>query len=220
MLKIDFHVHTYYSDGKESPKEMLNYALKVGLNGIAITDHDTSKAHITFKNKFVIPGQEVTTEFGHVVILCNFPPSPPRKISELIDYAKENSCIVFPSHPFDIFRKGIGHKVFNYNFHAIEIFNSKAPKSANKKAEEVAKQLGLPGLANSDSHIKYALGSAYNVVNLSEFNVDEILDNIRKNRIEAVRIGLTVKAKFEIAKWYIQRKLRIEKDTSRIMREV
>ena len=215
MLKIDFHTHTFYSDGKESPQTMLNYALKIGLDGLAITDHDTSKAHFVFKDTHhIIPGQEVTTQFGHVVILCNFPPSPPNRLPELIDYANENNCVVFPSHPFDIFRKGIGDKVFEYKFNAVEIFNSKAPRSANEKAKEVSQRLHLPGLANSDAHVKYALGSAYNVVNITEFNVDEILDCIRKNRIETVGIGLTVKAKFEIAKWYILRKLRIEKNTS------
>jgi len=214
MLKIDFHVHTFYSDGKESPQVMLNYALKIGLDGIAITDHDTSKAHLVFKDKRLIPGQEVTTQFGHVVILCNFPPSPPNRLPELVDYSKENNCVIFPSHPFDILRKGIGDKVFEYKFDAIEIFNSKAPKSANRKAKEASERLKLPGLANSDAHVKYALGSAYNIVNLSEFDVDEVLDCIRKNKIEAVGIGLTVKAKFEIVKWYIMRKLRIEKNTS------
>ncbi|BFH74301.1 PHP domain-containing protein [Sulfurisphaera javensis] len=217
MLKIDFHTHTFYSDGRESPQEMINYALKIGLNGIAITDHDTSKAHLVFKHKLVIPGQEVTTEFGHVVILCNFPPDPPKRIYELVDYSKENNCIIFPSHPFDIFRKGIGDKIFEYHFNAIEIYNSKAPKSANEKAKKVSIQLNLPGLANSDSHVKYALGSAYNIVNISEFNVDEILDCIRKGKIEPVGIGLTVKAKFEIAKWYILRKLKIEENSRRTM---
>lgn len=213
MLKIDFHTHTFYSDGKESPQVMLEYALKIGLDGIAITDHDTSRAHLVFKDKHIIPGQEVTTQFGHVVILCNFPPSPPNTLPELSDYSKENNCILFPSHPFDIFRKGIGDKVFEYKFDAIEIYNSKAPRSANEKAKKASERLNLPGLANSDSHVKYALGSAYNVVDINEFEIDEIIESIRKNRVQNVSNGLTVKAKFEIAKWYILRKFRIEENT-------
>jgi predicted metal-dependent phosphoesterase TrpH len=218
MIKLDFHVHTFYSDGRYSPEEMVNYALKIGLNGIAITDHDTSKGLKNYRQIRIIPGQEVTTEFGHVVILCNFPPSPPRNLSQLVDYSRENNCIIFPSHPFDIFRKGIGNKVFEYKFDAIEVFNSKAPPNANKKALLASQQLKLPGLANSDSHVKEALGSAYNLIPLNEFNIDEILEKIRKKEIEAVGLGLTAKAKIKILEWSIMRKLGIAKNTGRTLR--
>ncbi|MEM4884333.1 MAG: PHP domain-containing protein, partial [Saccharolobus sp.] len=110
---FDFHTHSIYSDGKFTPKIMINFAKKLNIY-IALTDHDTSLGLKDVKEESVIPGQEVTTEYGHVVILCNFIPSPPNKIAELIDYARENSCLVFPSHPFDIFRKGIGDKIFKY----------------------------------------------------------------------------------------------------------
>lgn len=205
-MKIDLHVHTKYSDGKEDPKIMIDYARRQGIY-IAITDHDTSRGINEEIRKQVIPGEEVTTQFGHVVILCNFPPNPPNRIQELIDYAKENSCIIFPSHPFDIFREGIGNHVFEYKFNAIEIFNSKAPKNANKKALEVAKQLGLPGLANSDSHIKEALGSAYNEIELEEFNIDEILEILRRGKVKPIAKGLSVIAKLKILQWYIERKI-------------
>jgi 3',5'-nucleoside bisphosphate phosphatase len=37
----DFHVHTAYSDGEHSPREVIQYAIKAGLEEVAITDHDT-----------------------------------------------------------------------------------------------------------------------------------------------------------------------------------
>ncbi len=207
VLFVDFHVHTFFSDGKASPKEMFETAKKKGIF-ISITDHDTSKGIKEVNELPVLPGQEVTTEFGHVVILCNFPPSPPRGVKELVDYAKENSCIVFPSHPFDIFRAGIGDHLFDYKFDAIETFNSKANRIANEKAKEAASKLGLPGLANSDSHVPSAIGSAYNALELSEFNVDDILDCIRKKKAKPVELGLSGKAKLDIVVWHIQRKLK------------
>ena len=217
-MKIDFHVHTFYSDGRHSPEEMVKAALNKGLNGIAITDHDTSEGYNRVKDYPVIPGEEVSTQYGHVVILCNFPPTPPREIEQLVDYSKENNCVIFPSHPFDIFRAGIGEKVFHYRFDAIEVFNSKAPKSANEKALKVSKDLKLPGLANSDSHVLEALGSAYNELEIREFNVDEILEEIRKGRVKPVGVGLTAKAKLKIVEWSILRKLGIAKNPRRTMR--
>ncbi|MHA1257903.1 MAG: PHP domain-containing protein [Promethearchaeota archaeon] len=39
--RINLHTHTIFSDGKNSIKDMVNKALKLGLNYLAITDHFT-----------------------------------------------------------------------------------------------------------------------------------------------------------------------------------
>ncbi len=39
---IDLHIHSYYSDGLLSPREIVDYALKRNLVAIAIADHDTT----------------------------------------------------------------------------------------------------------------------------------------------------------------------------------
>ena len=39
-MKSDFHIHTNFSDGVFSPEKIVDTALEVGLNVIAITDHD------------------------------------------------------------------------------------------------------------------------------------------------------------------------------------
>ncbi|AAK41161.1 PHP domain-containing protein [Saccharolobus solfataricus] len=217
---FDLHVHSRYSDGKYLPKDIIAYAKAKHIH-VAITDHDTSLGLNTVKEEKVIPGQEVTTEYGHVVILCNFPPSPPNRIAELVDYAKENSCVVFPSHPFDIFRKGIGDKTFRYKFDLIEIYNSKAPKMANNKAKEASIRLNLPGVSNSDAHVIQAIGSAYNdLYEIIEFNLDDILDNLRRGKIRNIINGLSFRAKFSILQWYIERKIRNAQNSSRTMHQV
>ena len=39
-MKVDLHIHTSYSDGVFSPEKIVDTALDVGLDAIAITDHD------------------------------------------------------------------------------------------------------------------------------------------------------------------------------------
>lgn len=39
---VDLHLHTTYSDGSWSPVELVQYAINLGLQTIAITDHDTT----------------------------------------------------------------------------------------------------------------------------------------------------------------------------------
>ena len=42
MNTIDLHMHTHFSDGKYSPSELLQLAAGIGLEVIAITDHDNA----------------------------------------------------------------------------------------------------------------------------------------------------------------------------------
>ncbi len=41
--RYDLHMHTYYSDGRASPRELLEHAASLGLAGVAITDHDNAR---------------------------------------------------------------------------------------------------------------------------------------------------------------------------------
>lgn len=44
-MKTDLHIHTYYSDGVFSPEKIVDTAVDVGLEAIAITDHDNVLAY-------------------------------------------------------------------------------------------------------------------------------------------------------------------------------
>lgn len=44
-MKIDLHIHTCFSDGVFSPEKIVDTAINVGLNAIAITDHDNVLAY-------------------------------------------------------------------------------------------------------------------------------------------------------------------------------
>ena len=40
--KVDLHIHTSVSDGRFSPEEIVSQAVKLGVNTIAICDHDNT----------------------------------------------------------------------------------------------------------------------------------------------------------------------------------
>lgn len=69
MKFADLHIHTHWSDGFYSPKEVLDEAQKIGFSAIAITDHDTLQGSdeadllIGNYNMELIPGVEITTLF-------------------------------------------------------------------------------------------------------------------------------------------------------------
>ncbi len=80
---IDLHVHSTCSDGTCTPTQLVKYAIKKGLQAIAITDHDTTEgiheatlaAHGTSLK--IIPGIELSTAYSrkdiHILGL-NFDP--------------------------------------------------------------------------------------------------------------------------------------------------
>jgi predicted metal-dependent phosphoesterase TrpH len=40
-LVIDLHTHTSYSDGTDTPAQLINKALAAGISIIGLTDHDS-----------------------------------------------------------------------------------------------------------------------------------------------------------------------------------
>lgn len=70
-MKTDLHIHTYYSDGVFSPEKVVDTAIDVGLQAIALTDHDNvlsyevAKDHLKKENKEdkieIIQGVEINT---------------------------------------------------------------------------------------------------------------------------------------------------------------
>ena len=66
--RADLHLHSNYSDGVQSPTEIIKSAEKIGLAGIALTDHDTLDGlseFITAESSTPlkrVPGVEISTE--------------------------------------------------------------------------------------------------------------------------------------------------------------
>lgn len=70
-MKTDLHIHTYYSDGVFSPEKIVDTAIDVGLQVIALTDHDNvlsykvAKDYLKKENKEdkleIIQGVEINT---------------------------------------------------------------------------------------------------------------------------------------------------------------
>ncbi len=64
--RVDLHIHTDHSDGRQSPREVVDQACALGLKAIAITDHDSVSGYLEAaryargKDIEVIPGIELS----------------------------------------------------------------------------------------------------------------------------------------------------------------
>ena len=65
----DLHTHSYYSDGSDSPSQLIDMAVKLGLSAIALCDHNTTRGLSEFtsvakgRDILAIRGIELTSEY-------------------------------------------------------------------------------------------------------------------------------------------------------------
>ncbi len=176
-MKIDLHTHSYYSktrfftDAFDSPKTIIKYAIKNGLDGLAITDHNTINGSLealeiakNMKNFIIIPGTEIKTTDGDILGLwIKENVRSNMSATETIEKIHDLGGIAVAAHPFTGYlklRSGVGIKASKEKFDAIEVFNSKNSIKNNLKAKELANKFKIPVTAGSDAHIAKLVGYA------------------------------------------------------------
>jgi len=76
----------------------------------------------------------------------------------------------------------LGREARHYAVDAIETLNGNASPQVNRLAQDLAKELDLPGIAGSDAHNVDELWVVYNEIKAS-LDVDEILGAIKKGLV-------------------------------------
>ncbi len=192
MIRADLHIHTTFSDDSEtSPKALVEKLVAHPFIKVAaVTDHDSvnginpiRELAAPYPDILILPGVEISLPQGDIVILGTeeLPPKP-WTIESIVDYARSNSFVSVAAHPFREW--GLGDLTRTSGVDAIEVLNGASTAQANKQAHELAKALGLPGVAGSDSHKPSELYSVYTEVDAS-MNVDAILKAIKKGAVTA-----------------------------------
>ncbi len=211
QIKADLHVHSKYSaDSIITPKELVFYAKKKGLDAVAVTDHNQVEGarKIAKETDFlIISGTEVSSVDGHIVGLMVQEVIPKGlSANETVDRIHKAGGVAIACHPFALFKGSIGKHV-NEKFDAVETVNASSfPfRSASKKADSIASRLGLPKVAGTDAHIGQVIGCAYTVVD-SESNVDAILKAIVAGRCQpfgsAIPFSVRVRNQLRFLKKY------------------
>lgn len=190
MLKIDLHVHTWYSDARSTVVDVLVMAKRNGLDGIAITDHHTMQgvrdAEAQVDDLLIIPGIEITTRDGHLLGIGlrdnNFTLFKTRNqsasyVSQMIREMGGLVVIPHPCTPFFSMRRSVIEQI---SPDAIEVYNAHSPCFARdaRLSRELARQLKIPMVAGSDSHTWQTVGDAYTLIDATA-DIDSILHAIR-----------------------------------------
>lgn len=187
---FDLHIHTEASpDSKMKVKDAIKAAKDAGLDGIAITDHN-SMASIKEAMKYntkkftVIPGCEITTTKGHMIGLgIQKPIRPglsPRATAEAI---RRQGGVVISPHSMSRYRDGIyAAGARNMRVDVIEAVNSRyAFGYSNMRARSIAEDLKLGMVGSSDSHKAFTIGTSVTKVDVS----NGVLTGIKTGRTNA-----------------------------------
>jgi predicted metal-dependent phosphoesterase TrpH len=188
-INIDLHVHTNYSKcSLLKPAEIEGIALKRGLDGVAITDHNTIEGALEVykqaKKIKVIIGEEIKTTQGEITgyfLKEKIPPflSPEETVKEI---RKQGGLISIP-HPFDRLRssriKTEALEKILPDLDMIEDFNSRdiltGPDFGLIKK---ACQMGAVSVAASDAHLRVEVGRSY--ITMEDFETaEDFLKNLK-----------------------------------------
>jgi len=160
-----------------SIENLIDRCIEVGLNCIAVTDHNTIEGALEAQRMapfMVIIGEEIQSTAGEITGLF-LKEEIPKGLSP-VDTAKrikEQGGLVSLPHPFDRFRgevispQGL-EEVLPYT-DIVEVFNSRNNLGADdRKAYEFAQEHGLVASGVSDAHTALELGRTY--VEIPEFD--------------------------------------------------
>jgi predicted metal-dependent phosphoesterase TrpH len=182
MGKADLHIHSEWSDGLPSIREILDHVENnTNLDLIAITDHDMIEGalearEISAQKKYrfdIIVGMEVTTLEGH---LLAYDLAKPLRMMKPLDWTiqairDQGGWCLLP-HPMSPLIRSIGRRGIRRVMHdtrtgicfdGIEVIN---PSIAGKVIAGKVRRFNrdeahLPETGGSDSHTLALIGSAY-----------------------------------------------------------
>lgn len=191
-MRVDFHSHTNWSDDSLlSPRNLVDFARKAGLDKIVVTDHNEIGGALEAQEiapELVIVGEEIMTSRGEILaayvrerIQPNLSPI------ETLERLKEQDAFISLSHPFDRHRMGGWtldemENMLPY-LDALETLNARTIHAKdNQKAMDYALKHNLPAIAGSDSHSPMEVGKVWVDLPLF-FNASSLRASAKDGRI-------------------------------------
>lgn len=186
--RYDLQVHTDASPcSSTSPERVAAAAAGAGLDGIAVTDHDTLANVGAVRDAAptdldVISAVEVTTTEGHLLAL-DVTTAPPRTDPlGVIEHVHEQGGVVVLSHPFDTLREHYETdlEALAGAVNGVEAVNSRCVRRRfNRRAAAFASAHDLPATGGSDAHFPMEVGRAYTRVE----GDGSLADAVREGRV-------------------------------------
>ncbi|HTP54663.1 MAG TPA: CehA/McbA family metallohydrolase [Thermoplasmata archaeon] len=200
-FRLDLHVHSDRSpDSRLSLDAIAARVRTLGLNGFALTDHNTIDGFPGLRDLqsrhpdlVVVPGVEVSTHEGHLLAygVASLPPIR-RPLEETVRWIRDHGGEAVLPHPFRFFH-GVGERASQrVDIRAIETLNGQTSAHANRAAAAVAARRRLAGTGGSDGHTLAGVGRAYTTFDPVPASAEDVLESIRRatTRADGASLGV------------------------------
>lgn len=197
-MQYDFHIHTsrYSYCARSSPEDICAKAVKTGLSGIALTEHDfwwpvseLRKLRKEFPDLKIFHGVEVDCQEGHFLV---FLPNPGKgyvpesySILQLMPEVHEQGGIIIWAHPFR-FHTNMPDWLDEVQPDGIETASSNMDDQMGKSALQIAIQRKIMAFQNSDAHHIMTLGKYYNEIPVVLEHTKDFIDYVKKAEIKQI----------------------------------
>lgn len=185
-MRLEIHVHSCFSDGVPTPKEIVEHSKKIGLGGVAVTDHDSIEGGLEAlkyggKDFMVIAGVEVSSLEGHILALGvreHVEVRMPAK--KTVEKIHELGGVAVAAHPYDRYRRGVGDLIHELDFDAVEVVNAHTFTNWKNPRME-AEKAGLPAVGGTDAHCLAEIG------NITIEVEENPLESIKKGKVKIIQ---------------------------------
>jgi predicted metal-dependent phosphoesterase TrpH len=168
-VRVDLHLHSHYShDGQSSVEELIERAIDLKLDRIALTDHNNIEGALRLAElapELAIVGEEIKTREGEVIGLFITNRVPPFLVPEdAMDMIHGMGGLTYVPHPLDRNRAHFtGERVVALatRIDIIETYNPWCDAASNQAAKRLAEDLGKVMASGSDSHAALELGRSW-----------------------------------------------------------
>ena len=198
-MKADLHLHTCYSpDSCSSLESIVRRCRKVGIECVAVTDHNTIEGAVKLREIApfpVIVGEEVMSSAGEIIgYFLNEPIPGALPPDEVMARIRAQGGLICLPHPF----AGLGRhplkaqlrEALRDQIDIIEVFNARSLGwNFSEEAQRFATAHGFLQSAGSDAHSPREIGYTY--VEMAPFNgPEEFKSALRQGRIFGRRHNL------------------------------
>lgn len=193
---FDLHVHTYISDGNESPQSVIDYSMEIGLDGIAICDHNAIRGgkmaqEYIRENGYDIllfPAEEISSQEGHIVAYWDeFPEKKIKAALSVVETCKkihDMGGLAIAAHPFG--PHGVSDPTaLTTLFEALEI-NSRSTAGSDSLAKDFAEMHNIPYTGGSDAHLIQSIGCGCTITKEEVKKPSDLYELIINNKTDVL----------------------------------
>ncbi len=205
MALLDLHTHTrFFHSFQGRPtgfdplgaRLLVAFARQRGLDAVATTNHDYfERFDVETGDLAVIPGIEITTTQGHMLVVG---PDPPRRTKPgamtpeaVVGLAHDRDCAVVLPHPF----RNSTVIESEVTLDAVEVNGKRS--APTERIESFAGDHDLPLVGGSDAHYPVEVGRAHTVIDADPVTPETVVEAIRAGRVD-----------YRIREWYPSQLLR------------